>query len=73
MKEQFKIPAIVVAGIALLVVVVIMGSRAMSAGNLDTGQVKYTPGKPPWAEGQAGTQNAPGTPAGMGGPKIGGN
>ena len=50
MKENVKTPAIIVAVVVLVALVVFLGSKAMSTGNLDQGQVQYTPGKPPWQE-----------------------
>lgn len=50
MSERLKTPLIVVAVIAVAALVAFLGTRAMSAGNLDQGQVKYTPGVPPWQE-----------------------
>jgi len=50
MKNEIKTPLIVVAAVAVLGVLAFFGTRAMSVGDLDQGQVKYTPGKPPWLE-----------------------
>lgn len=50
MKEQAKLPVIVVAVVAVVGALIFFASKAMSAGDLDQGQVKYTPGKPPWQE-----------------------
>lgn len=50
MKDQIKAPVIVVAVVALVAALVFFGSKAVSAGDLDQGQVKYTPGKPPWED-----------------------
>lgn len=48
MKEQAKLPLVIVAAVAVVALLVYFGQKAMSVGDLDTGQVKYTPGKPPW-------------------------
>lgn len=50
MKDQVKAPVIVVAVIALVALVFFFGSKAMSVGDLDQGQAKYTPGVPPWQD-----------------------
>jgi hypothetical protein len=51
MKQEVKTP-LIVAIVALVVIAVgYFGFKTMSgAGGLDQGQVKYTPGKPPWEE-----------------------
>ena len=54
MKGEVKLPAIIVACLLALGVVVFGLSKAMNAGDLDQGQVKYTPGVPPWLEKDAG-------------------
>ena len=50
MKEQVKTPVIVVLVVAFVAVLAFFGSKAFSSGDLDQGQVQYTPGKPPWEE-----------------------
>lgn len=50
MKDQVKAPLIIVAVVAIVGLLFFFGSKAMSAGDLDQGQVKYTPGKPPWED-----------------------
>jgi len=50
MKEQAKLPIVIVAVVAIVGALYFFGSKAMSAGDLDQGQVKYTPGKPPWED-----------------------
>jgi hypothetical protein len=50
MKDQVKAPIIVVAVVAIVGALFFFGSKAMSAGDLDQGQTKYTPGKPPWED-----------------------
>lgn len=48
MKDQVKAPVIVVVVIAIVGLIFFFGSKAMSVGDLDQGQAKYTPGVPPW-------------------------
>jgi hypothetical protein len=50
MKDQAKLPIIVLVVVAVVALLYFFGSKAFTAGNLDSGQVKYTPGKPPWEE-----------------------
>jgi hypothetical protein len=64
MKAEVKTPvlvAVVVAGI--LVLSYFLLKTMGSAGNLDQGQVQYTPGKPPWEETDA-SKKGPGTSPG---------
>ncbi len=64
MKTQIKTPVLVIAVIAVLGVVVAWGLKtAGGAGNLDQGQVQYTPGKPPWLETDASKRGPGGAPA----------
>lgn len=86
MKGEVKTPIIVVAVIAVVALIGFFASKAMGAGDLDQGQVKYTPGKPPWQENdpsKRGPGASPGAgaapaaasdthaPAGMGAPTLG--
>lgn len=80
MKAEIKTPIIVVAIIAVIAVVIYVGMKTVgSSGDLDQGQVKYTPGKPPWLEtdpskkgpGGAPGGGGPGAPAPAGGPPVG--
>lgn len=50
MKEQVKLPLLVAVIVIAVGIFGYFGMKAMSAGDLDQGQVKYTPGKPPWME-----------------------
>lgn len=50
MKEQLKLPLVIVAVLALVGFVFVLGKKAISAGDLDQGQIQYTPGVPPWQE-----------------------
>ncbi|MGV3614691.1 MAG: hypothetical protein ACO1SV_05070 [Fimbriimonas sp.] len=69
MKQQVQTPLIVVIVIGVLAVFVWFGMKAMSAGDLDQGQVKYTPGKPPWQETDPAKKGPGGAPGG-GGPGV---
>ncbi len=76
MKEQVKTPVIVLAIVVALGVIGYFGMKSMDSGGLDHGQVKYTPGKPPWMESDPAKRGPggalPGTPApGGGGPPPG--
>lgn len=82
MKEEVKTPLLVAVVVVLVLVVGYFGYKSISgAGNLDQGQIKYTPGKPPWEEtdpSKKGPGGAPGGggfggPAGMAPPAVGGN
>ena len=60
MNEKLKVPIVVVAVVGVVVLLLVLGSKAMSAGDLDQGQIKYTPGVPPWEEkGNAGMPAGP--------------
>lgn len=50
MKEQVKTPVLVLIVVAVVGILIFVGMNAMKSGDLDQGQVKYTPGKPPWQE-----------------------
>ena len=68
MKAQVKTPVIVVAVVAVLGLVIFMGMKTMGdAGSLDHGQIKYTPGKPPWMETDPSKRGPGGAPPGVGG------
>lgn len=74
MKSELKPPVFVAAIVALVVVLgFVIFKFAGSSGDLDQGQVKYTPGVPPWMDKEA-SASAKGTsqPPSMA-PKIGGN
>lgn len=66
MKGEVKTPVIIaVVAIAVVVLGYFLLKTMNGAGNLDQGQVQYTPGKPPWEETDAskkGTGASPGTP-----------
>lgn len=50
-NQELKTPIVVAIVVIVVGVAAFFGYRAMSsAGDLDQGQVKYTPGKPPWLE-----------------------
>ncbi len=51
MKAQIKTPLIIGALAVFVVGILYWGVKLVGgSGNLDQGQVKYTPGKPPWLE-----------------------
>jgi hypothetical protein len=70
MKAEIKTPVIIVVVVA---VVAVLGYFAFNSvanlGNLDQGQVKYTPGKPPWEETDP-SKKGPGGAPGGGGPGV---
>jgi hypothetical protein len=66
MKEQLKTPLIVIAAIVAVALAVFMVTKAAGGGNLDQGQVKYTPGVPPWQESDPSKQGPGGAPGGGG-------
>jgi len=68
MKAEIKTPVLVaVVVIAVAVVGYFILNSVTNAGNLDQGQVKYTPGKPPWEETDP-CKKGPGGAPGGGGP-----
>jgi hypothetical protein len=50
MKGEVKTPVIVVVAAIILLLLGFGVKKALTAGDLDTGQVKYTPGVPPWLD-----------------------
>ena len=75
MKDGAKLPIIVVVVIADIGVMIFAIKGSMGGGNLDQGQVKYTPGVPPWKETDPSKQGpgaAPPSGAPAGGPPAGG-
>lgn len=51
MKSEVKTPVVIVAVVVLVLVLGLMGMKFIgSVGNLDQGQVSYTPGVPPWMQ-----------------------
>jgi len=75
MREEVKTPLIVAVIVVVVAVVAYFGWKTLSnAGNLDQGQVQYTPGKPPWEEtdpNKRGPGGAPGNVPVAGPPAIG--
>ena len=68
MKAEIKTPVLVaVVVIAVAVVGYFILNSVSNSGNLDQGQVKYTPGKPPWEETDP-SKKGPGGAPGGGGP-----
>jgi len=60
MKTQVKTPVLVAVAVVLLGGIGYWGVKSMgSAGDLDQGQIKYTPGKPPWLENGGGNKAQP--------------
>jgi hypothetical protein len=65
MKDQVKTPVIVVAVVAVIAIMVYFGMKTVGeAGSLDHGQIKYTPGKPPWMETDPNKKGPGGAPNG---------
>ena len=68
MKTEVKTPVLIgVVAVAVLVLGYFLFKTMSGAGNLDHGQVQYTPGKPPWEETDAskkGPGASPGAPGG---------
>jgi len=62
MKTQVKTPVLVAVAVVLIGGIGYFGFKTMgSAGDLDHGQIKYTPGKPPWLDKASGNKaQAPG-------------
>ena len=50
MNERLKLIGVGVFAVAVLIGVVFAVKAVFTAGNLDQGQVQYTPGVPPWQE-----------------------
>jgi len=70
MKAEIKTPVLVaVVVIAVAIVGYLILNSVSNAGNLDQGQVKYTPGKPPWEETDPNKKGPGGAPGG-GGPGM---
>ena len=67
MKQEIKTPLIVTVVAVVALVLGYFGYQSIArAGNLDQGQVNYTPGKPPWEETDP-SKRGPGGPPGGGG------
>lgn len=68
MKKEVKTPLLVVIAVVAVAVLIYLGAKLIgSTGDLDQGQVKYTPGRPPWEETDP-SKKGPGGPPGGGGP-----
>lgn len=68
MKKEVKTPLLVVIAVVAVAVLIYFGAKLIgSTGDLDQGQVKYTPGRPPWEETDP-SKKGPGGPPGGGGP-----
>lgn len=67
MKAEVKTPVLVAVVAVVVVVALFFGYRSIAnAGNLDQGQVQYTPGKPPWEETDPNKKGPGASPAGGG-------
>jgi hypothetical protein len=67
MKQEIKTPLLVTVVVLVVVVVGYFGFQKIgSTGGLDQGQIKYTPGKPPWEETDPSKQGPGGVPGGGG-------
>ena len=64
MKKQLKLPIAIICVIAAGALAAFGISHSMSVGSLDHGQVKYTPGVPPWMEKAPSKRGAPGLGSG---------
>ncbi len=65
MKQEIKTPILIVVAVVAVIGLAVWGFSFMSnTGNLDQGQVKYTPGVPPWMENDASKQGPGGAPGG---------
>ncbi|HLK15675.1 MAG TPA: hypothetical protein VKT78_12805 [Fimbriimonadaceae bacterium] len=63
MKNEVKTPVIAAVVIVVVGAGLFFGVRAMnSTGQLDNGQMKYTPGKPPWMESDPSKRGPGGSP-----------
>lgn len=63
MKEQIKTPLLIAAIVVIVAIVGYFGYKSISSvGQLDNGQIKYTPGKPPWMESDASKRGPGGSP-----------
>jgi len=63
MKDEVKTPVIVVLAVVVIGLIVFFAVKAFNAGNLDQGQVQYTPGVPPWQEKDPNKRGPGGAPA----------
>jgi hypothetical protein len=71
MKAEIKTPVLVAIAVVVVAVAAFFLLNAIgNAGNLDQGQVQYTPGKPPWEETDPNKKGPGGAPGG-GGPGAG--
>lgn len=71
MNDKIKTPALITLAVVVVGAIAYFGFNTINnTGNLDQGQVKYTPGKPPWEETDPSKRGPGGTP-GAGGPPAG--
>jgi hypothetical protein len=67
MKTQVKAPILVAVGVLFVGGIVYWGIKSVGdAGSLDHGQIKYTPGVPPWLEKDPSKKGPGGTPGASG-------
>jgi hypothetical protein len=72
MKTEVKTPVLIaVVAVAVLVLGYFLLKTMGSAGNLDQGQVQYTPGKPPWEETDANRKGLGASPGAPGAAPVG--
>ena len=65
MKTELRTPILVAVAALVVIVGGFFAFKAInSVGDLDQGQVKYTPGKPPWEETDASKKGPGGPPTG---------
>jgi len=72
MKQELKTPVLIGVVAVIVVFALYFGFKsANNIGNLDNGQVKYTPGVPPWEEKDPSKRLTGNSPSGS--PSGGGN
>ena len=84
MKGEVKTPVLVAVVVVAVAIAGLLLFKVTGGGDLDNGQVKYTPGVPPWMDKQNGASQPSGVgngqpaapsnmPPGMSAPSVGGN
>lgn len=65
MKQEIKTPILIVVAVVAVIGLAVWGfSFVNNTGNLDQGQIKYTPGVPPWMENDPSKQGPGSAPGG---------
>lgn len=65
MREELKTPLMIALAVVAVALLAFFGYRTIGgAGQLDQGQIEYTPGVPPWMEPGAQGQAVQGPPQG---------